>query len=203
MLTDHHERERERGRESERERGRERERKKERPTERQTNREIASGPIVSVSLFMVVFWFSEWMVLWMSLAWRSPSRIYWVSSDKLRLRWHSSRTLRTIWWVGPTPRLFRSEFCTTTRNSPTLCLDWLRRKWSYAIHWADWRKRFGDTGRGAPNIRYVTLNHVKGSSQGVSNLKTGSELKLYEESEESAMNYNSEDRNIFKIEYGW
>ena len=102
--------------------------KRDRQTDRQTNREIASGPIVSVSLFMVVFWFSEWMVLWMSLAWRSPSRIYWVSSDKLRLRWHSRRTLRTIWWDGPTPRLFRSEFCTTTRNSPTLCLDRLRRK---------------------------------------------------------------------------
>ena len=28
----------------------------------------------------------------------------------------------------PDPRLFRSEFCTTTRNSPTLCLDRLRRK---------------------------------------------------------------------------
>ena len=33
------------------------------------------------------------------LTWRSPSRIYWVGSDKLRLRWHSSRKLRTIWWL--------------------------------------------------------------------------------------------------------
>ena len=38
----------------------------------------------------------------------------------------------------------------------------MRRKWNYAIHLADWRKRFGDTGRGALNIRYVMLIHVKG-----------------------------------------
>ena len=65
-------RERARERDRQTDRQRKKERQTDKQTDRQTNREIAAGPIVSVSLFMVVFWFSEWMVLWMSLAWSSP-----------------------------------------------------------------------------------------------------------------------------------